>query len=188
MPEQAATFIRKLIKNPKLIRQARIVEMNSRQRKINKIGFASRILRKATSGVALTENQRSKAVTEQIQLSTKEQIAEVRIPYDVMEDNIERASVASNEGSNSGPGGLRQTLIELIAERAATDTEELLLFADTDYVNGGDADDQAFLSQLDGWRCSAASRRTPRWAGSPSTCARSAARSPSSSTTTSRRS
>ena len=151
LPEQAATFIRKLIKNPKLIRQARVVEMTSPQRRINKIGFASRILRKATSAVALTEAQRSKPTTEQIELITKEQIAEVRIPYDVMEDNIERATTAHNEGSNTGPGALRQTLIELIAERAATDTEELLLLASTGYTNGSDQDDEDFLSQLDGW-------------------------------------
>jgi Phage capsid family len=150
-PEEGATFIRKLIKLPKLIREARVIEMLSPQRKVNKIGFANRILRKAVSATALTQNQRSKPTTEQIQLSTKEQIAEVRLPYDVLEDNIERAVAANNESSNTGPGGLRQTLIELIAERAATDTEELLLLGDTDYTNGSDQDDEDFLSQLDGW-------------------------------------
>jgi hypothetical protein len=124
--------------------------MGASKRKINKIGFGTRILRKATSGVALTSGQRSKPTTEQIELNTKEQIAEVRLPYDVLEDNIERAGAANNETSNAGPGGLRQTLIDLIAERAALDTEELGLLADTDYTSG-DADDQAYLSQLDGW-------------------------------------
>jgi len=150
-PEEAATFIRKLIKTPKLIRQCRVVEMTAPKRKINKIGFASRILRKATSATALTQAQRSKPTTEQIELDTKEQIAEVRLPYDVLEDNIERAMAANNEASNTGPGGLRQTLIELIAERAATDLEELAINGDTDYVNGGDQDDEDYLSQVDGW-------------------------------------
>ena len=150
-PEEGATFIRKLIKEPKLIRAARVVEMTSPQRKINKIGFASRILRKAVSATALTQAQRSKPTTEQIQLITSEQIAEVRLPYDVLEDNIERAMAANNEASNTGPGGLRQTLIDLIAERAATDVEELLLLADTSYTNPGDQDDEDFLSQMDGW-------------------------------------
>jgi hypothetical protein len=151
LPEQGASFIRKLIKQPTLIKQCRVVEMLTPKRKINKIGFGTRILRKATSGVALTQNQRSKPTTEQIQLSTNEQIAEVRLPYDVLEDNIERATSANNEVANTGPGGLRQTIIDLIAERAALDLEELGLLADTAYVNGGDADDQAYLSQLDGW-------------------------------------
>ena len=150
LPEQGASFIRKMIAQPTLIRRCRVVEMGASKRKINKIGFGTRILRKATSGVALTSGQRSKPTTEQIELNTKEQIAEVRLPYDVLEDNIERAGAANNETANAGPGGLRQTLIDLIAERAALDTEELGLLGDTAYTSG-DADDQAYLSQLDGW-------------------------------------
>lgn len=151
LPEQGASFIRKLIKQPTLIRICRVVEMTSPKRKINKIGFGSRILRKATSGVALTPAQRSKPSTSQLELNTHEQIAEVRLPYDVLEDNIERASVANNEAANTGPGGLRQTIIDLIAERAAADIEELALKADTSYVNNSDQDDEDYLSQLDGW-------------------------------------
>lgn len=151
LPEQGAAFIRKLIKQPTLIRQCRVVEMLAPKRKINKIGFGQRILRKATSGVALTPAQRSKPTTGQIQLDTKEQIAEVRLPYDVLEDNIERATTANNEASNTGPGGLRQTIIDLIAERAALDMEELAILADVDYVNATDQDDEDYLGQLDGW-------------------------------------
>lgn len=150
-PEQGAGFIRKLIKQPTLIRNCRVVEMMASKRKINKIGFGKRILRKATSGQALTANQRSKPTTEQIQLDTKEQIAEVRLPYDVLEDNIERAMAANNEISNTGPGGLRQTIIDLIGERAALDTEELAIKADTAYKNAADQDDEDYLSQMDGW-------------------------------------
>lgn len=149
-PEEGATFIRKLIKQPTLLQQVRIVEMNAPKRKINKIGFGSRILRKATPSVALTQSQRSKPTTEQLELDTKEQIAEVRLPYNVLEDNIERAEAANNEASNTGPGGLRQTLIELIAERVALDLEELAIHADTAYTSG-DADDQDYISQLDGY-------------------------------------
>jgi hypothetical protein len=149
--EQGASFIRKLIKEPTLIKQCRVVEMTSPQRKINKIGFGARILRKATSGVALTSAQRSKPTTDQIQLNTKEQIAEIRLPYDVLEDNIERAAVADNSAANTGPGGLRQTILDLIAERAALDLEELGLLGDTAYVNAGNSDDQDYLAQNDGW-------------------------------------
>jgi hypothetical protein len=158
-PEQGATFIRKLIKQPTLIRVCRVVEMNAPIRKINKIGFGSRILRAATSAVALTAtgsngtalDGRAMPTTEQIELQTKEQIAEVRIPYDAMEDNIERATTATNELPNTGPAGLRQTIIDLIAERAALDMEELAILANLAYTNGADADDQAYLSQFNGW-------------------------------------
>jgi hypothetical protein len=158
-PEQGATFIRKLIKQPTLIRVCRVVEMNAPIRKINKIGFGSRILRAATSAVALTAtgsngtalDGRAMPTTEQIELQTKEQIAEVRIPYDAMEDNIERATTATNELPNTGPAGLRQTIIDLIAERAALDMEELAILANLTYTNGADADDQAYLSQFNGW-------------------------------------
>jgi len=143
-PEEGARFIRKLIKQPTTINDARVVEMRAPKRNINKIGFTSRILRKATSATALSEADRAKPVTEQIQLDTKEQIAEVRLPYDVLEDNVERATAANNEPSNTGPGGLRQTLIDLIAERSSTDLEELAITADT---GSGDT----FLAQLDGW-------------------------------------
>lgn len=150
-PEDSVRFIRTLIKQARLIREARVVEMNSPQRKINKIQFGSRILRKAVSSQALTEAQRSKPTTDVVSLSTKEQIAEVRLPYDVLEDNIERATAANNENPTTGPGGLRQTLIDLIAERASVDMEELAISGDTAYTNGGDQDDEDYISQLDGY-------------------------------------
>ena len=51
-PEQGAAFIRKLIKQPTLIRVCRVVEMIAPIRKINKIGFGSRILRAETAALA----------------------------------------------------------------------------------------------------------------------------------------
>ena len=47
-PEDSASFLRKLIKEPTILRQARVVEMLSPERNINKIGFGTRILRAAT--------------------------------------------------------------------------------------------------------------------------------------------
>lgn len=150
-PEDSTRFIRTLIKRATLLPEIRVVGMTAPKRKINKIKFGSRILRKAVSATALTQAQRSKPTTDLVELDTKEQIAEVRLPYDALEDNIERASAANNEASNSGPGGLRQTIIDLIAERASADMEELALKADTTYTNGGDQDDEDFLSQMDGF-------------------------------------
>lgn len=162
-PEQGSAFIRKLILEPTILRTARVVEMTADTRNINKIQFGKRILRAATQGTALADvavdslvfdpstgneaTARAKPHTEQIQLVTKEVIAEIRIPYDVMEDNIERATVASNENMNTGPGGLRDTILTLIAERAALDLEELGLLGDTDI--GASAD--PYLRLTDGF-------------------------------------
>lgn len=146
--EQSNSFIRKLRLQPTLLRQARTVVMNAPQRKINKIGFGSRIMRKATSGTALDQSDRSKPTTEQVDLNTKEVIAEIRLPYDVIEDNIEQGNINA-AGANAAPGmvsgGIKDTIIDLIAERAALDLEELALLGDT--TGSGDP----YLEMLDGF-------------------------------------
>ena len=150
--EQANTFIRKLLVQPTVLRQARSVVMNAPTRQINKIQFASRIMMPSPgSGVALdadtsATNRRSKPTTEQITLTTKEVIAEVHLPYDVIEDNIERGNIglATDTGGSPVGGGLATTIMTLIAERAALDLEELALLGDS---GSGDA----YLALTDGW-------------------------------------
>lgn len=157
-PEQSLTFIRKLRLQPTLLRQARTVVMTAPQRKINKIGFGSRILRPAVSATALSAGDRSKPTTEQVQLNTKEVIAEIRLPYDVVEDNIERGNL-NMRGPNADPdpvnGGIKDTIVDLIAERAALDLEELALLGDTALV-GSDT----YLGMLDGYLKQATSNIT----------------------------
>ena len=127
-PEQNDTFIRQLMDQPTMLRAVRTVPMNAPQMKINKINFGTRILNPATQTGGMEDNgvndrwllkaQRASVQTEQVQLATKEVIAEVRIPYEVLEDNIEG-------------GGLADTILAMIAERAAVDFEELLISGDT---------------------------------------------------------
>lgn len=149
LPEQANTFIRTLMDSPTLINVCRVVPMRSPSTKINKIGFGTRILRPAVASTALSQGDRSKPSFGQVELITKEVIAEIRIPYAVMEDNIERAAVATNGAANSTVGGLHATILQMIAERSALDLEELMLLGDT---TSGDA----YLALMDGWlkRCS----------------------------------
>lgn len=117
--EQAEKFIDIVIDQPTIINEARVVRMNSPKRKIEKIGFGSRILKAApASGTALSSGDRSRPDLGMVELETKEIIAEVWIPYDVLEDNIERE-------------GLEDTIMRKIAERAALDLEEWLILADT---------------------------------------------------------
>lgn len=150
-PEQANAFIRKLLIQPTLLAQARRVVMNSPTRKINKIQFASRILKAGyTSGLSralddTANRERSKPTTEQIELNTKEVIAEVRLPYEVIEDNLERGNIGlSRDGSGASNGGIVSTIMDLIAERAALDLEELAILGNT-----GSAD--PFLALTDGY-------------------------------------
>jgi HK97 family phage major capsid protein len=143
-PEQNETFIRNLIDQPTLLRAIRTVPMSAPEQKINKIGFGSRILRAALQGTPpfqadngtndryLPAAQRAKPQTSQVPLLTKEVIAEVRIPYEVLEDNIER-------------GDMSNTVLALIAERAALDLEELIIRGDTALASS-----DAYLGLMDG--------------------------------------
>jgi hypothetical protein len=142
-PEQTDRFIRTLIDQPTLLASVRTVAMGAPQMNINKIGFGTRILHPAVSATPLPENLRSKPDLGQVKLETKEIIAEVNIPYDVLEDNIERGNV--NVPLQTGAGGLHQTIVDLIAERAALDLEELAIQGDT--TNVGDP----YLALNDGY-------------------------------------
>lgn len=140
-PEQSNAFIDLILEQPTILKQVRQVRMNAPERKINKIGFASRILRAAVqTGGAKDDGDndryvraadRAKPTTSQITLNTKEVIAEIRIPYEALEDNIEGQSFESH-------------VMRLIAERAAIDLEELVLAGDT---SSGDA----YLALMDGY-------------------------------------
>lgn len=117
-PIQSDTFIRMIQEQPTIIHAVRTVPMNSPTMDIDKIGFASRILHKApAAGTALAPANRSAPTTDKVSLATKEIIAEIHLPYDVLEDNIER-------------GSLESTIMTMISERASLDLEELIITGD----------------------------------------------------------
>jgi len=140
--EQTDKFIQVLIDSPTLINRARVVTMSSPQKKINKIGFGSRILRPATSATALADDQRAKPDLGQITLNSKEVIAEIHLPYDVLEDNVEGGNINATMGTSAG--GVQDTLIALLGNRAALDLEELCILGD---VTSSDP----YLALLDGF-------------------------------------
>ncbi|MEC2041026.1 phage major capsid protein, partial [Bacillus altitudinis] len=131
-PTQASTFIRMVQNTPTLLQDARVIPMESDSQKIEKIGFGQRILRAGEEGKALEAKDRVAPTTSTVQLTAKEVIAEVNITYDTLENNI--------EGDN-----LQNTIMQMLAERAAVDIEELIL-------NGDTKSDDAYLAQLDGIR------------------------------------
>ena len=154
-PEQSSAFIRKLILAPSMLNSGiRRVEMPSPQKNIDKLQFGSRILRAGTTSTtqparenrSLASSQRAAPTTEQIQLNSKLVIAEVNLPYDVIEDNIERGNVGlrTDVGGIGTTGGFVDTLMATIAGRVMTDLEELAILGDTDSSD-------SFLAQTDGW-------------------------------------
>ena len=139
--EQAKEFIDMVIDQPTIIKEARTVTMNAPTMEINRIGFLNRILRPAVQAVSTTTDpypperrvtapNRAQPNLNRITMATKEVIAEVRIPYEVLEDNIER-------------GAMEAHILRLIAERAALDLEELFVLGDT-------TSNDSYLALMDG--------------------------------------
>ncbi len=141
-PEQTDSFIQILMDSPTILNRARVVTMNAPQKKINKIGFGARILRAATSGVALPDADRAKPDLGFVQLNSKEVIAEIHIPYDVFEDNIEGGDITVPMGASAG--GMHDTIMTLVGQRTALDLEELGLLGDT-------ASGDSYLALCDGF-------------------------------------
>ncbi len=137
---QADTFLRNLIDQPTILNDARAVPMNAPSMVIEKIGFGTRILKPALqAGGAndsgsndrhLLEADRSKPDLSKVTLNTTEIMAEVHIHDEILEDNIER-------------GNMQDTILTLIAERAALDLEELI-------INGDTGSGDTYLALFDG--------------------------------------
>lgn len=130
--EQADRFIRKLLAQPTLMSRIRSITMNAPRREISKVGIGSQILHPGviTGERTLDSGDRVDPTFSKVILQTEEVMAEIRIPYEVLEDNIER-------------GNLQDTLVDLIVQRAAVDLENLLLNGDTASAN-------TFLALFDG--------------------------------------
>jgi hypothetical protein len=129
-PEQANTFIDEIQLQPTIIKQSRLVRMKAPQLKINRLGFGSRILQAAPQGTSphaaddgtndrhLAAAKRSKPSTGAITLISKELMAEVHLPYELFEDNIEGDKLEGH-------------IMRLIAAKTAEDLEDWALLGDT---------------------------------------------------------
>jgi hypothetical protein len=129
-PAQAMKFMRVLIKEAVILKLATVTPMRSPKQLIEKIQFGSRILRAGNEAAALPVADRSKVTTSEVELDAKLFKAEVRLNNEVLEDSIER-------------GQLRQTIMQLMAERIATDMDEVIIQGDT-------ASSDRFLARFDG--------------------------------------
>ena len=128
---QSEKFIRGIIDQPTIIRDCRSVIITGESKKIEKIGFGSRIMRPGEENTALTEEQRAKPSFGKVTLTTKEIIGEIRLSYDTLEANIEQEK-------------LKDTIIQMIQARVALDLEELVMQGDTE-------SDDTYLALMDGF-------------------------------------
>ena len=130
-PTQSDQFFREVIDQPTILNNIRTVQMPADKYNIDKIGFGQRMWRAApNSGQALNAEDRYAPTFDQVQLDSNEIISEIRIPYDVLEDSIER-------------GSLEQTFMTMASRRTSADLQEFVVNADT-------ASDDPFLSLTDG--------------------------------------
>jgi hypothetical protein len=117
-PAQAQAFLEMVTKQSTLLKQVTAVPMKAPKQEIPFIGFRDRILRPRQEGTLLTQAQRSKPSFSVVELDAKAFIGEVHLSDEQLEDNL--------EGDN-----LRQTVLRLIAQRVATDMEEIAINGDT---------------------------------------------------------
>ncbi len=130
LPAQAQKFMRLLIKQSVLMQMATVVPMAAPKLQLSKIKFGSRILRPGREATALSAAERARPDLSFLELDAQLFKAEIYLSDEVLEDNIER-------------GELRQTILEMIAEAAGRDMEEVI-------INGDTASGDPFLATLDG--------------------------------------
>lgn len=122
-PQENETFIRRMEDSPTILNKIRTYPMTGPTARINSIGFGDFITYPSNWDPTLNDANhdgrrfkapyRSKPITKFIELKTKPVKAVVYIPYEVLEDNIER-------------GALQQTLITLITNKFSANMEALI--------------------------------------------------------------
>lgn len=118
VPEQAKRFMELLIEDSVLLGMVTMLPMKSPTYEISKMGFTGRVLRRAAEGQALPKADRVKPELGKVQLTTTEMIAEARIPYQVLEDNIEQ-------------GTFQDTMMGFLSKAVSRDLEEVVISGDT---------------------------------------------------------
>lgn len=138
LPEQFNRFYKGLDSTPTILPLIRKIQMAKPSMQVDKIGINGRVLHPAAQGNisdpanasytksarALTRDDRTTPTTGKVTLNTVEYITEVDIPYEVLEDNIEKSA-------------LQETIMEMLQQKIAMDLEDLVINGDT--TSGADA-------------------------------------------------
>lgn len=114
--KQANTFIDYIKEQSVILKNARVKKMSSPIEKISKIGLGDEIFHPATKGQSLENNKRLQVSGDNITLTTKEIMAEVKILDDELEDNIE------------GPA-FKEHLMKMISKKWANQLEKTALYS-----------------------------------------------------------
>ena len=118
VPVQAKEFMELLIEESVLLGMVTTTPMSAPTYEISKMGFTGRVLHAASEGAALPAALRSKPELGRVQLTTHEYIAEARIPYGVVEDNIAN-------------GTFNDVFMRFLAKAVARDFEDFAINSDT---------------------------------------------------------
>lgn len=128
--EQSDKFMRVLVLRSVVMGMSTVEPMRAPRKELDKLRFASRILRAGSSGTALGLNERAKPDLSKVTLDAKLFKAEVRLNNETLEDSIEQ-------------GNLRNTVMQEMAKAVARDMEDVLVNGDTTSAN-------PFYAQFDG--------------------------------------
>lgn len=129
--EQVRQFLKLLAANQVFLPDVRTVTANAAKWEESIVDFGGRITRGGTEFTRLTEENRVKPTTGNVEISTVLLRAEVPVSDEVMEDNVEEE-------------GFANTLEVMIADQFGFDVEELMVAGDTESAD-------AYLKLLDGW-------------------------------------
>jgi len=136
--EQADNFIRVVEETTPMLEATRRLPMNSPKRNIDRTGFGKRIMKNPEEEDVTEAAHGEKPDFNTNSLEVQEIVGIVSIKDDTLEDNIERED-------------FEDTLVAMIAERAALDMEYLFIQGD-EALDAADLEDEgAFLKRIDGW-------------------------------------
>jgi hypothetical protein len=117
-PAQSENFMRLMIEEARVLREATVIPMKSPIQIVDKVRFASRILKNGVSQQALSLGDRSKPGLSKTTLTAALFKAEADLDSETLEDNIEQ-------------GRFRDTIMQLMAESVARDMDEVIVQGDT---------------------------------------------------------
>jgi len=140
--EMENKFLLKVYDSTPFLKSIRRIDMNAPKRRINKLGITGNFLNVApASGTALDAAKRSKVFTDYIELTTSELIGSMYIPYDVIEDNLEKGALEDTIFNEILPPKISRDLEKLIIQGDADSQDNLLTAFDGVIVQLTDAND-----------------------------------------------
>ena len=135
-PQQAREFLRVLIDESTLLKEANNQTSLSPMFEVPRISFGARVLRAGVEATRLADADRVKPTTGLVTLATKLFKGEIPVSDELFEDNIERDALAD-------------TIMVMLAEAVGRDIEEFIIKSDTART-AADGADFPVLDQFDG--------------------------------------